>query len=597
MNYLKENSCKIVEKLLSFLFILIGVPSNGSLPIIIATTICRIVIFFITFILLSCVIYPNIAVVLALLAARMPGYRLALIISTIITFLILFVVSINKFLLGIDINDFLFIMAMRGAIICDKYQDLPFGMLPEILLFLSALIFQLIGVFNNNSLTFLIGRIAIFLSMFLIYILVLNSDIFFSTYFEGGFVIDQQSIYLKIIILVFYIAIILLYIGYIKTNEQKGHSEYIVLMQVAILGGFILVSARNFMVMFLSIEIQGLVGYILATFDRKNIKSSEAGLKYFILGSLFSAITLFGISLIYGSTQSIRYDAVVNILQNKGVNIINVAAIFLIFTGIFFKLSIVPFHMWTPDVYEGSPLISITFFSTCQKISILALFINLLKAFEYNDDLRIDVILELITCFSLIIGSLGTLLQHSVKRLIAYSTILNLGYILLPLVGGQANGMKVEVSYFYIIIYAITIIGFVSLIISGFGRSVNELKIEHFSGLAHTNKALSLSITIIMFSLIGLPPFAGFFSKYFVLMNAMSTQNYTLVFTGLLAALIAAYCYLNIIKMMYFLDPVAKNIAMPLNYELMLVNGVSVFIIVVLIIIFIFINKSLVFLT
>lgn len=467
-------------------------------------------------------------------------------------------------------------------------MEMLYGIMPEISLLLSALIFQLIGAYSNNTLTHVIAKMAIGFAAILIAILVFHPSWFNGIYWNNTFIVNQSKIYLKIIILIFYIFLTLIYSGYIKVANLKGHSEYIVLMQLGALGGLILVSANDFMVMYLGIEMQGIIGYILTTFNYNNSKSSEAGLKYFILGTVFSAIMLFGISLVYGTTQSIRYDIALHALQNPSSDMaVLVAAILMILVGVLFKLSIAPFHMWTPDIYDGAPLVVVALFSSLPKISVLALLGNLLSELKFASDafFYIKMIIMVLACLSLIVGAFGALLQQSIQRFIAYSAILNLGYAVLALVANSSNVIRAEISYFYIIIYAASMLGFIAIIINNFTNSANYLKISHLSGLSNVKKLSSILIAIQMFSLVGIPPFAGFISKYIIFTSILKSGMYELIIMGIVAVVIGSYCYLNIVKVMYFLPATVRFQNSSVNFELSLVSIASTVIVISLMII------------
>lgn len=474
-------------------------------------------------------------------------------------------------------------------------MEMLYGIMPEISLLLSALIFQLIGAYSNNTLTHIIAKMAIGFAAILIAILVFHPNWFNGIYWNNTFIVNQSKIYLKIIILIFYISLTLIYSGYIKVANLKGHSEYIVLMQLGALGGLILVSANDFMVMYLGIEMQGIIGYILTTFNYNNSRSSEAGLKYFILGTVFSAIMLFGISLVYGTTQSIRYDIALHALQNPSSDMVALVAILMILIGVLFKLSIAPFHMWTPDIYDGAPLVVVALFSSLPKISVLALLGNLLSELKFASDafFYIKIIIMVLACLSLIVGAVGALLQQSIQRFIAYSAILNLGYAILALVANSSNVIRAEISYFYIIIYAASMLGFIAIIINNFTNRANYLKISHLSGLSNVKKLSSILIAIQMFSLVGIPPFAGFISKYIIFTSILKSGMYELIIMGIVAVVIGSYCYLNIVKVMYFLPNTVRFQNSSINFELSLVSIASAVIVISLMIICMFFGEGL----
>lgn len=469
-------------------------------------------------------------------------------------------------------------------------MEVLIGLIPEILFFLAALIFQLVGVYSQNKLTHVIAKVAICVACLLIAVLLLYPNWFYGSYLNNTFIVDDLTILLKITILVFYISIILIYSGYTKVCNLQAHSEYIVLIQISALAGLILVSANDFLTMFLSIEMQSIIGYVITTFQCRSSKSSEAALKYFIMSTVFSALMLFGISMLYGITQSIKYDVVFHMIQQHEFNAISLVAISMLLVGIFFKLSVVPFHMWTPDVYDGAPIVSVAYFASIPKISILSLLINILSIFFDKGGLEITryfpyIInaLKVTAIASLVVGGFGILLQKSLQRLIAYSSILNVGYVLLPLGSYSSLGFIVApISYFYMISYVINVIGFIALVIATFTTNSNHMKISCFNALFSSKSKSYALITIQMLSFIGIPPFIGFFGKFFVL-TAILEYDIISIITSIIMVVISSYCYLNIIKSMYFVSATShKNSVQNISCELNIVAYTSIIAVVLL---------------
>ena len=363
------------------------------------------------------------------------------------------------------------------------------------------------------------------------------------------------------------------YIGYNQSIFREYKPEYVVLILFTAIGSSIAISARDFLILFLGLELQSLTYYVLATFNRDNILSSEAGLKYFVLGALSSCFMLFGISFIYGFTGSISYNTINNIIMISNGNIAITLGMILLFSGLMFKLSIVPFHSWTPDVYEGSPIISLNLFSSAGKISAMSVVIILSSScIKFMGNLFYEVI-TILSILSIMVGSIGAIMQSSVKRMMGYSAILNMGYAITPFVLWDDIGFEVALKF--VIIYSISCLAFFSILTSCLGEKAENAKIEDLIGLGRTKKAASIVITLLMFSMIGIPPMAGFFGKYYILYQMISSKEYLLAFFVLLGSLISAYYYLNIIKVMYFCDNLVEESSSKLNLYLLTVIVIS----------------------
>ncbi len=421
-------------------------------------------------------------------------------------------------------------------------------LVPEVFLSLSIFSLLMIGVFVKNSFN-LIYKLSIFL-IFLLILIVLNTDGETIKIFKESFVSDHFSLFAKLLILIssFFILIISKqYIVDIKNNKF----EYPIIVLLSILGMFFMVSSNDLILFYLGLELQSLSLYILASMDRDNLKSSEAGIKYFVLSALSSGLLLYGCSLLYGFTGSTNFEVIASNTADSTIGII--FAMVFILVGLAFKVSAVPFHMWTPDVYEGSPTSVTSFFSVVPKIAGIVIFIRFmyLPFQEILDQWR--YILVFISIASMILGAVAAIGQNNIKRLIAYSSIGHIGYAIAGMTPGTENGFKS--TLIYISIYAVMNIGAFACIflMKRNGKYIED--IQELSGASRNHPLMSLSLLIILFSLAGIPPMAGFFAKFYVFMAVVESGMFTLAAIGLVTTVVSAFYYIRIIKIMYFDDP------------------------------------------
>ena len=311
----------------------------------------------------------------------------------------------------------------------------------------------------------------------------------------------------------------------------------------------------------------------MAAFNNKDVKSSEAGLKYFVLGSLISCLMLLGISFFYGFTGSIYFNDIRAALDGEFNIGLVVGAIFVL-AAILFKLSAAPLHIWTPDVYEGAPVSAVTYFAVAQKVGVLIVLINFVTLVTGNY-LRVSVdLIKIAAILSIFIGALGAMMQSSLKRLMAYSTILNVGYVLIAISLHSEEGFRSAIIY--MLIYVIGTIGFFACLVALFGEKSDIASFADLQGISAERKTIAASIAIIMFSMIGLPPLAGFFGKYYVFYNAIIQGEVTLAVLGVISSVIAAFYYLKVVKYMYFMEAVEKTAIIPTNRGLLSVSVISV---------------------
>tara|TARA_B100001057_G_C22802134_1_gene931931 strand:- start:342 stop:1526 length:1185 start_codon:yes stop_codon:yes gene_type:complete len=328
--------------------------------------------------------------------------------------------------------------------------------------------------------------------------------------------------------------------------------EYPIIVLISILGMFFMVSANDLILFYLGLELQSLALYILASIDRDNLRSSESGIKYFVLSALSSGLLLYGCSLMYGFTGSTNFELIGNELNKENTGA--VFAMVFILVGLAFKVSAVPFHMWTPDVYEGAPTSITSFFAVVPKVAGLAILIKFMLIPFANILFEWQTIIIFISISSMILGAVAAIIQKNIKRLLAYSSIGHIGYTLAGVATGSISGY--ESAIVYITIYVVMNIGAFSCLY--LMKKENEYKenISDLSGISKKHPALSISFLIILFSLAGIPPLGGFFAKFYIFTSVLEQKMYTLAIIGLLTTVISAFYYLRIIKTIYFDDSV-----------------------------------------
>jgi NADH-quinone oxidoreductase subunit N len=391
--------------------------------------------------------------------------------------------------------------------------------------------------------------------------------------FSNSFEVSPGIYKLKSLVLFLSIMSIVIYKSLIKISDKAIKVEFITLILLSTVGVFISISARDFIILFCGLELQALSGYAMAAFNNKDVKSSEAGLKYFVLGSLISCLMLLGISFFYGFTGSIYFNDIRAALDGEFNIGLVVGAIFVL-AAILFKLSAAPLHIWTPDVYEGAPVSAVTYFAVAQKVGVLIVLINFVTLVTGNY-LRVSVdLIKIAAILSIFIGALGAMMQSSLKRLMAYSTILNVGYVLIAISLHSDEGFRSAIIY--MVIYVIGTIGFFACLVALFGRKSDIASFADLQGISAERKTIAASIAIIMFSMIGLPPLAGFFGKYYVFYNAIIQGEVTLAVLGVISSVIAAFYYLKVVKYMYFMEAVEKTAIIPTNRGLLSVSVISV---------------------
>ena len=432
--------------------------------------------------------------------------------------------------------------------------------LPELFLALAIMAMLMLGVFQPRDTAekeIKASRLISFLSIItLILAMLLVSTLSGGRLvtFQNMFVSDPFAIYTKILVLIGSALAIVISQGFIERHAM-ARFEYSILIVFATLG-MMMITANDLIALYVGLEMQSLSLYVIAAFQRDDTRSTEAGLKYFVLGALASGMLLYGASLIYGFTGTTNFDQLAQLFQGGGETEINLGIIFgivFILAGLAFKVSAVPFHMWTPDVYEGAPTPVTAFFSVAPKIAALALFIRVMigpfggLAGEWQQ------IVVFVSMASMVLGAFAAINQRNIKRLMAYSSIGHVGYALIGLAAGDETGVRGTLIYLAIYL-AMNIGTFACILCMRRGDRMVE-GIDDLAGLGQTHPMLALGIVVFMFSMAGIPPLAGFFGKFYIFIAAIEAGLYALAIVGVLTSVVAAFYYLRIVQMVYFEEP------------------------------------------
>ncbi len=418
---------------------------------------------------------------------------------------------------------------------------------PEIFLSLSIMFLLMLGVYKKNS-SKLIQNISLII-LLITAVITFNETISVKDekLFNNSVIVDYLSSFMKIITLFAAFFVLVISSTYLKTFKIFK-IEYPILILSSVLGMMIMISSNDLIVFYMGLELQSLALYVLATFNRDNIKSSEGGLKYFVLSALSSGLLLYGCSLIYGFTGSTNFD-IIAIQLNSNEYSLTFGIVFIL-VGLAFKISAVPFHMWAPDVYEGSPTSVTLFFTMVPKIAALSVFIRFLYVPFLDLIEQWQMILIFLSIASMLFGAVAAIGQTNLKRLVAYSSISHVGYALAGLATGTNDG--IQSSVIYITIYILMNLGLFSCLLMMKRNNEYSENIDDLSGLSKNHPMLSLSLLIILFSLAGIPPLAGFFAKFYIFKSVIEQSMYFLAIVGLLSTVVAAFYYLRLIKIMYF---------------------------------------------
>jgi len=433
--------------------------------------------------------------------------------------------------------------------------------LPEIFISLGIMFLLMLGVFKKNSsgIVYTLSVVILLITLGLIINFPSGQEIYL---FNNSYKIDHLSTFMKIITIISGIFVLISSYKYTKI-EKIFKIEYSILILCSILGMLVMISSYDLMVFYIGLELQSLSLYVLAAFNRNQTKSSEAGLKYFILSALSSGLLLYGCSLIYGFSGSTNFYLISeNILSSEYGNVFGIV---FILVGLAFKIAVVPFHMWAPDVYEGSPTSVTLFFAVVPKIAALTVFIRFLYVPFVNLIDQWQMIIIFLSLASMIFGAVSAIGQKNLKRLIAYSSIGHMGYALAGLAVGTNSG--IQSSIIYISIYVIMNLGIFCCLFMMKRKDKFFDNLEDLAGLSKNHPIISLSLLILLFSLAGIPPMAGFFAKFYIFMSVIEQSMYFLAIVGLLSTVISAFYYLRIIKIIYF-DPPKEQYDQDHNFGL-----------------------------
>jgi len=418
--------------------------------------------------------------------------------------------------------------------------------LPEIFISLSIMFLLLLGVYKKNS-SNIVHNLAV-ASLLITGILIFNNPLEQNvSLFNDGYIVDNLSSFMKILTILGGAFVLSISTRYLKIFKIFL-IEYPVLILSSILGMMVMISSNDLMVFYIGLELQSLALYVLASFNRDQLKSSESGLKYFVLSALSSGLLLYGCSLVYGFSGSTNFNVIGDSMNSSHYGL--TFGIVFILVGLAFKISAVPFHMWAPDVYEGSPTAVTLFFAIVPKVAALTVFIRFLYVPFVNMIDQWQPILIFLSIASMIFGAIAAIGQNNLKRLIAYSSIGHMGYALAGLSTGSNEG--IQSSIVYMSIYLVMNLAFFSCLLMLKRNDVYYETVDDLSGLSKNHPILSLSLLAILFSLAGIPPLAGFFAKFYIFKAVIEQSMYFLAIVGLLSTVIAAFYYLKIIKVIYF---------------------------------------------
>jgi len=443
--------------------------------------------------------------------------------------------------------------------------------LAEIILAVGALGLLMLGAYTKASTTRLASIGAVLLFAVAAIVVIGQPDSRVLT-FGGSFVTDGFGKFMKVLVLIGSAGAIVMSYNFIR-RENMDRFEFPVLIVLATLGMLMMVSANDLISLYVGLELQSLSLYIIAAFNRDSARSTEAGLKYFVLGALASGMMLYGASLVYGFTGTTNFDLIAGIIRTEGMSLGLIFGLVFILAALAFKVSAVPFHMWTPDVYEGAPTPVTAFFASAPKIAAMALFIRVMMGAFPDASAEWRQIVVFISIASMLLGAFAAIGQTNIKRLMAYSSIGHMGYALVGLAAGTEEGVRGIIIY--LTIYLVMNLGVFCCILAMRRKEEGMVEdIADLAGLSRHQPVLAFLFSMLMFSLAGVPPLAGFFAKYFVFLSAIEAGLYTLAVIGVLSSVVGAFYYLRVVKVIYFDEP-AQPFETPLASELRVVLGAS----------------------
>ncbi|BAE51578.1 NADH:ubiquinone oxidoreductase subunit 2 [Paramagnetospirillum magneticum AMB-1] len=451
--------------------------------------------------------------------------------------------------------------------------------LPEIFMAVAGLALLMLGVFRKEDSTKSVSVLVI-LALGAAMVLVSSLGGERLTAFNGLFVADRFAGFAKGLVLVASAIATAMSLPYLE-REKIGRFEYPVLVLFATLGMMMMISANDFIALYLGLELQSLALYVLAAYNRDNARATEAGLKYFVLGSLASGLLLYGISLLYGFAGTTSFEGLANLFAgghdhpikpNMGI----IAGLVFVLAGLSFKVSAVPFHMWAPDVYEGAPTPVTSFFAVAPKIAALCLLVRVMTGPFADLVEQWRQVVTFIAIGSMFVGSFAAVVQTNIKRLMAYSSIGHVGFVLVGIAAGSTLG--IQGVLIYLAIYLFMNVGAFAVILSMRQKGRMVEGIDDLAGLSKTHPMMAFVMAVLMFSMAGVPPLAGFWGKFYVFMAAIESGLYTLSILGVLSSVVSTYYYLRIVKVMYFDEPV-EAFDKPVGTSMTLVMAVSTIVI------------------
>jgi NADH-quinone oxidoreductase subunit N len=436
--------------------------------------------------------------------------------------------------------------------------------LPELVLAAGALVLLMIGAFAGHRSLAVINTLSLLL-IAAVAAMVVTMAPGKHVAFGGSFIVDDFARFLKILALAASASAIVLSFDYLRAEKQQKF-EYPVLILLSTVGMMMLISANDLIALYLGLELMSLALYVIAASNRDSVRSTEAGLKYFVLGALSSGMLLYGASLVYGFTGTVSFEGIAKAAQQGGIGL--VFGLVFLFVGFCFKVSAVPFHMWTPDVYEGAPTPVTTFFASAVKVASIAMFVRATIVAFPGIMHQWQQIVVFVAIASMALGSFAAIGQRNIKRLLAYSSIGHMGFALVGLAAGTAEG--VQGVLVYMTIYVAMTIGSFAFVLAmrrdgGLVENISDL-----AGLARTHPTMAFFFGALLFSLAGIPPLAGFFAKFYVFLAAMKAGLYVLAVLGVVTSVVGAYYYLLIVKVMYFDEPAPRFVKMAPSLGVML---------------------------
>lgn len=445
------------------------------------------------------------------------------------------------------------------------YSLLP--VLPELILAIGAMVLLMIGAFNGQKAT---GTVTVLAVLLLIAVGIAEVTLPAGKLvtFGGSFIVDDYARFLKVLALIASGVTLILSRDFLS-QESSRIFEYAILVLLSTIGMMVLISAGDLITLYLGLELMSLALYVVAASNRDHAKSTEAGLKYFVLGALSSGMLLYGASMVYGFTGTVNFAGIA--AEAKGGNIGLIFGLVFLLAGLCFKVSAVPFHMWTPDVYEGAPTPVTAFFASAPKVAALAVFTRVALTAFPGITVQWQQVVVFVSLASMVLGSFAAIGQTNIKRLMAYSSIGHMGFALVGLAAGTQEGAQGVLVY--IAIYVAMTLGSFAIILTMKRNGQPVETIKDFAGLSRTNPVVAFFFAMFLFSLAGVPPLAGFFGKFYVFMAAIKAGLFVLAIVGVLSSVVGAFYYLSIVKLMYFDEPAGE--LDPMRIELRTVLAVT----------------------